>query len=810
MPRPDAPPPAQLRIALNRNFRARRPLIDTVNFFFARCMRASFFGIDYHRDARLVYAADYPDPDRQPRVECHLIERNLDAADPSDAPPADDTPDDNTAPPPPDTADLDATRREALIVAQRIRQMVGADHPDRRGEFLVTDPAAKQPRPVEYRDIVILMRSLRHHAELWTEVLTQAGVPVHAELSTGYFVATEVQDVVSLLQILDNPQQDIPLAAVLRSPLVGLDESQLTAIRLCAPRLPFHHAVAEYARTGPDNGLAGRLAAFLQQLDDYRTAARRGSLADLIYHIYQQSNLLAYIAALPNGPQRHANLIHLHDRARQFDAFAGHSLRRFLQFIDKLRRQEGDFGPAPVLAAADNVVRIMSVHKSKGLEFPVVIVADLARKFNRQDIGRTVLFDRREELPLALRAIDPRSQDRYPTIPHAIVAADLTDRMLTEEMRILYVALTRAREHLMLVASTPLDDARAAWQPWSCHRDTALPDFALRNAQAPLDWIGPALAPHPAWASFLNPDNSAPQPPHHQLALCLHGAADLRDALAAFASAAERPQRPATLDDLIGPPTAEALPADLQSLIDRLDYRYPHQQLTHLPVRIGVTDLKAHTPTSPSSEAPSVSRDSADLPAVFTRRPRCLLGEPQQPRPDEIGSWTHLFLQRLDLAQPADLDSLQLQLDALVRQAVFSPRQAAHIDLSAVAAFFACPLGRQLLACHDLVQREWPFTIALPARTLCPDQQLSPDDADQPILLRGIIDCYFPHEQGLTLIDFKTDHVTPETAPARAADYAPQLHYYRYALETITGRPVCSAHLYFLKARLDYPLPLAP
>jgi len=810
---PDAPPVAQLRIALNSNFRARRGLIDTVNFLFARCMTPSFFGIDYDRDARLTCAADYPDPDGQPRVECHLIERELDAA-PTNA-------DEDAGPGVPTPDELDATRREALIVAQRIRQMVGSDHPDRKPEFLVTDPTTKQMRPVEYRDVVILLRSLRHRAELWSEVLSQVGIPVHAELSSGYFVATEVQDVVSLLQLLDNPQQDIPLAAVLRSPLVGLEASELADIRLHGRRLAFHEAVGEYARTGPVADLAGRLAAFLQQLDAYRTLARRGSLADLVYHIYQQSNLLAYVSALPNGQQRHANLIHLHDRARQFDAFAGHSLRRFLQFIDKLRSEDGDFGPAPVVTAADNVVRIMTVHKSKGLEFPVVIVADLAHQFNRQDTRETVLFDRRQTLPLALRAIDPRSQDRYPTIAHAIVADDLDNRTVTEEMRILYVALTRAREHLLIVGSTALDEARNAWQPWASYRDTHLPDFVLRHVRCPLDWIGPALASHPAFASFLDPDSPSRTTAHHQLVLRLHTASELGDAVAAFAQTGTSPQRPVCLDELIGPVPAGPLPDNLQSVIDRLDYRYPHQPLTQLPVRIGVTDLKKRFgPEQPTVEATSQrpaglcgspgkvpsDQSAADLPGVFTARPRCLLSVPEPISAGEIGSWTHLFLERLDLAQPIDLTCVQEQLESLVKQGVFSPRQAACIDVRAVADFFACALGQELLAHHDAVQREWSFTIALPARQLCPEQQLSPNDADQPILLRGIIDCYFAHDEGLTVIDFKTDNVTRKTASARAADYAAQLHYYRYALETITGCPVCATHLYFLKPRLDLPV----
>lgn len=771
------------RIDLQENFRSRREVIEAVNTLFSRCMTEPFCAIDYLHEGQLIFGAQGYDAANAAnyRVEWHLLERyaenEADAAEDEYSP----TPATQEA-----FAEWDATRREAAIVAARIRRMVGAE--GGAAEFTILDTATKQNRPVTYRDIVILMRSLRVRAEVWSEVFTRMGVPLHAQQTGGYLQATEIQDMLSLLQLLSNPRQDIPLAAVLRGPLVSLNESHLAMIRRHSPEQPFHQAVWDYTESGPDAELRRRLETFGGQLDTWRTAVRQGPLADVIWRIYTETDLPAFVSGLPQGPQRYQNLIQLHDRARQFDTFARQGLGRFLEFIEDLLEQEGDLGTMPVLTEADNVVRLMSVHKSKGLEFPVVIVADLARKFNFRDSRQTVLFDRPEEFPIGLQTIDAVSRDHWETVAHRIIADTRSQRNLAEEMRILYVALTRAREKLLLVGSTDLEAFRTTCRLWQ-HHQGALPAFLLRGANTPLDWLGPTLAGHEDIRSFLQGQN---QPGR---LFDIHGYdPDAIAALMGNLTPESRTAPPAQLEDLVG--AIPHNPPDLTGLMARIQWRYPQAELTRLPARTRVTELKRQViPLDDEEFTPAAAWSKT--PAEFSRTPRFLQEHPSAPGAMEKGIWVHQFLQAVDLAAPLDEADLRRQWEGMVRQGLFAEGGPAQIDFSAIAGWFASPLGRELIAHRDRLQREWAFTLAVPVGELYPDL-MAGASAQEKILVRGVIDAFYETPAGMVIVDFKTDQITAEQAAARAAFYQPQLKLYRRAVETILLRPVVKTVLYFL------------
>ena len=824
---PGSPLPAPARLDLNCNFRSRRGIIAAVNAVFRRCLTPDFCGLDYSSEAQLVYAATcYPDdPPRLPEspapnalaVEVHLIERELDTALPDqeepDAPPQDETPADDEPAEPASPADLDATRREALLVARRIRLLVLP--PPGQPPILVLDDRTGRPRPLACRDVAVLLRSMKNRAEVWAEVFCRAGVPLHAELSSGYFVATEVQDLMSLLRLLDNPLQDVELAAVLRSPLVGCTPSDLTAVRLGFADGPYAAAVRTYAAAGPDQPLRQKLADFWNRWEAWRTLARRAGLAQLIWQVYQDTNLLAYVSGRPNGPQRYANLLHLHDRARQFDQFANQGLARFVAFVNRLQEEDADFGPAPVLTEADDVVRLMSVHKAKGLEFPVVIVADLARRFNLADLNQSILLDRQEQGLVGARLVDPVTADAWPTVPHELVARRARRRCLAEELRILYVALTRARERLLLLASVPLDQKRHAWRAWQSPADSPLPEFALDDARAPVDWLGPALAAHPDFQPFLaaqrpprphpNRPAAAPPPPASVFDLHVYEAQQVRDL--AVAPLEPRRRLHAPTERLAPPPADTPGPADppspaARAVAQRLQWKYPYDVLTRLAARAPVTELKRRLALdgeegflpAPLAAAPP------ELPGLFARRPRLAANQPPQTDPLEIGTCTHAFLQRVNLDASLDAPGLRLQLAELVRQGVFTARQQSCLALDEVARFFAHDLGRALLAQRHSAQREWPFTLALPAALAYPDAPLTAAQRNETVLVRGIIDCWFESPAGVTILDFKTDRVTPPDCPARAQAYRVQMLLYRRALQTILDKNVVCLALYFLAA----------
>jgi len=516
-----------LRVDLNANFRSAKGILDFVNRVFSRIMTAPFANIDYDDSAQLK-PAPAAEPDSRaasgdkPIVEFHILDEETPdsngaepAAQEKTNPASYQKDSENTQyaiskrsedPNPSgrntiydirytkyETNVVTSRRRQAAMIARRIRQMVGAD--TGRPEFQIYDKQQDTSRPVRYRDIVVLMRSLAKKANDYVEVLRLAGIPVSCQATAGYFEATEISDLLCLLKILDNPQRDIELAAVLRSPFFKLNDTELAEIKIHSRTNEngrnFYACVRQYSADGGDTKLAGRLKEILAQLEQWRTVARRGNLADLVWRIYRRTNYLAYVTALPNGQARRANLLKLHDRAIQFEGFASSagipSLRRFVEFIEKLQETGQDWAPAEPESSAGNAVRILSVHKSKGLEFPVVFLAELQSRFNLRDIHADCLANADDTL--GLQIIDRESNSKLRSLAHEVIAEQKLSMALAEEMRILYVATTRARERLILTGSKKQNTCRRIITNGFFFGDEPIPAWQLRGCTCPLDWI---------------------------------------------------------------------------------------------------------------------------------------------------------------------------------------------------------------------------------------------------------------------------------------------------------------------------------
>jgi len=368
-------------------------------------------------------------------------------------------------------------QREAFLIGRRIQALV------RSGEFA-------------YADMAILLRSAAHTASVMVEFLARMGIPAYAEGRGALFETLEVREVLSLLQVLDNPQQDIPLAAVLRSGVLGdrFNEDELATIRLHDRTAPFHEVAARYADDGADAALAGRLRTTWRAIHRYRQDARQRPLADVLWRILQETGYLAWVGGLRGGAQRRANLLSLHERARQFGTFQRQGLHRFLAFIESLREEGGDFGLAPAQGESQNVVRILTIHASKGLEFPVVFVAGLGKGFNLQDVRGRMLYDRLTGI--GLKVIDRDRMIEYPSALHHLVTEQVESATRAEEMRLLYVALTRAKERLILVGTADLAAVEAAWR--ECDPHEPITPLRIASANSPMDWIIPVLAAAPA------------------------------------------------------------------------------------------------------------------------------------------------------------------------------------------------------------------------------------------------------------------------------------------------------------------------
>ena len=808
---PEAPEPGAegRRIVLGANFRSRAGVIDAVNFLFRQLMTAGVGEMSYDQAAELRCRADYPPlPGAAsvldgPPVELHLLDRaGLQAESPGSDEPGEaaDGEEGNggaggVGGEAAELAEISAVEREARLVARRIRTLVEGSE----GEppLPVWDAAAGEHRPLRYRDVVILLRAVTGRANLFLEALAQAGVPAYAQLSTGYFAATEVDVCLSLLQVLDNPRQDIPLAAVLRSPLVGLSSADLARVRLAAPALDFYAAVLSAARV--TDSLGPVLARFLDALERWRTAARRRPLSQVIWQIYQETGFVHYTGGMPGGAQRQANLIALYDRARQFDQFSRQGLFRFLRFIERLKAGEADLGTAPALGESEDVVRVFSIHKSKGLEFPVVILADLGKSFGRQDQQGDLLLHR--GLGFGPQFVDPELRVKYPTLAWHAARQAIRLEALAEELRILYVALTRARERLILVGSgRDLADACSRWSQAATVSGWPLPDALLATAGSYLDWIGSALIRHPAGAPLLalagvepGPDSSVAADPS-RWELHLYDAEALAELLRLEPAAAPAdPVDWAAVGELrpLGRPVQSEAVALLSG---RFAWRYPQAAVVQRPAKLSVTELKGLF--DPEVQEPWPGQGAPGEVGRLDRRPRFLQDEGKRLTPAEFGTLMHLVLQHVDLRRPLDEADVGAQVAALAERGLITEAQAAAVDTAAIAGFFASPLGARIRRTPERVRREVAFTLGMPAAAVYPD--LDPAAAaGEVVVVQGMIDLLLEEEDGFLLVDYKTDRRDPEAA---AAAYRLQVLTYQRAVAAILGKPVREAYLHFLLA----------
>src|SRR5690625_3152265 len=357
----------------------------------------------------------------------------------------------------------------------------------------IIDKTTGKQRDLKYRDIVILRRSLSEAPTIVDELKKQ-GIPVYAELRAGYFVAIEIQVMINVLKIIDNPYQDIPLASVLRSPIVGFNEEQLAQIRLANKKSSFYEALLAYSnQTGPDTEVVRK---FLQRLKRFRHLAQQGALSELIWDVYRETGYYDFVGGIPGGRQRQANLRALYDRARGYEETSFRGLFRFLRFIERMQEQKKDLGEARALSEQEDVVRIMTIHKSKGLEFPVVIIGGMNKEFNFTDIRRKYILDK--DLGFATKFINPEKRITYSTLYYLAMKEAALGHLLSEEMRVLYVAMTRAKEKLVMIGTVAnfSKEMEKKWGQVIEQQQWILPKHLRKRAKSYFDWIVPALVRH--------------------------------------------------------------------------------------------------------------------------------------------------------------------------------------------------------------------------------------------------------------------------------------------------------------------------
>ncbi|KAF0197641.1 MAG: ATP-dependent helicase/nuclease subunit A [Bacillota bacterium] len=743
-------------IHLSENFRSRPAVLCAVNYLFRQLMSGRGVGaVDYGEKAELCPGAVYPEHQAtaSPHVELALLDRRV----------VDDE----------EEADLDVTAREARVVAKKVLELVQG------GALNVWDKVLKCYRPAQYRDIVVLLRATSNRADTFIDVFTQLSVPAYADTNSGYFEAIEIMNMLNLLRVIDNPRQDIPLTGVLRSPFVSLSGEELAEVRMAEPRLGYWDAVL--AASQLENDIGYKLIAFLTQLNSWRKLARRGGLPELVWQIYEDTGYYLYVGALPGGLARQANLRALYDRACQYESTSFRGLFRFLRFIERLQEQSGDLGTAKTLGENEDVVRVMSIHKSKGLEFPIVFVAGLGNKFNLKDLNQPVLIHK--ELGLGPQVVDLAARCLYPTLPRLAIRRRLRGESLSEELRVLYVAMTRAREKLYLVGSiNKRDEAINTWQEAVQELDdTLLPASMTSSAKCYLDWIGPAYYRH----SDLNPQS--PYADIDGARFCtLHVQAESGGAGQVALETMAEFQTVASLLPLPDHGYGDVLR-------QRFNWVYAAQAATTVPAKMSVSELKRKL---------AVEMDAVPYQSLARQRPSFIRGQ-QGLTASEIGTAMHMLMQHVDLKETITYDYLTgLRADMLTCN-LLTVAEAEAIDLSLINQFFTSALGQRMLR-SPKVWRELPFSLRIPANEIYPGVE------GEHIFIQGVIDCLFEEGDRVVLVDFKNDKVSASGLQAAADSYRIQLELYTRAIRELLKREVHEAYLYLFAAGVPVRVDVTP
>lgn len=761
-------------ISLAENFRSRAAILEFANALFAPLMREEIGGVNYDAAARLIpgLKSDAA-PEAEVEIRLRLTERGEALAE--------------------DTSvldDLQNAEREARHIALRLRELHASG-------WQIVDRESKQPRPVAWRDMAVLLRAPASKAEGYAKQFEAVGVPLRVERG-GFFDALEVADLLNLLRLLDNPVQDVPLLAVLRSPLVGLSLDELATIRLTA-KGPFWTALVRFPESSEASGpstanaaasLARRVSSFLTCFARWRQLARHAALSKCLDTILAETHYAEWLRTQERGRQRQGNVQRLLSLAEQYDQFQRQGLFRFLRFVEAQR--EAGAEPDVATAGGEDAVHLMSIHQSKGLEFPVVVVADLGKAFNLQDLGAGVILD--EEFGLCPQVRPPGRAVRYPSAVQWLARQRQQRELLGEELRLLYVALTRAREKLILSGSI----SRQRWD--GTPAEAPLTPLALLAARNALEWLRLWVAAHGRMASTLYTlheldDTALIQPPE----------------AATIVAARETP----LLDD-------KTL-AHLQSV---LTWDYPFETAVRRPAKTSVTALR---------RAAAAELEAEELFAPRVRRAEKGTAVGRLSAAD-VGNAHHRFLQHIALPLGTGGRSLQAEAGRLQRDGVLTAEEAAALDFVALDAFWQSSAGRRIQAQAANVKRELEFTARFtPAELdaiIHATAQRSPPGADsQPeaetysgevrdfgstvewedfVVVQGVADLVVLLPDEIWLLDFKTDHLDAGEVEAKRNFYAPQLQLYALALERTYGRPVTERWLRFLACGVTVSIPSAP
>ena len=739
------------RIDLHKNFRSRKEVLESVNVIFRQIMTRSLGGIVYDDQAALYPGADYPEGNNLD-TEVLVIDEDMDDWKEVHEP-------------------ISARELEARAIAGRIRDLVQSQK--------VIDKKTGEFRSARYSDIVILTRSISGYADLFTEVLSREGIPVYASTREGYFATREIGLVLDYLRTLDNRRQDIPLAAVLASPIGGLTDEELAVLKSSGKEVSFYQAVADYRKSGASKKIRMKLEMCLGQMDEFRKIVPYTPMHELLREILDKTGYGDYVSAMPGGNQRRANLDMLIEKARVFENTSYKGLFHFVRYIEQLQKYDVDYGEANMEDEQSDTVRIMTIHKSKGLEFPIVIVAGMGKRFNLQDARSSVVLHARHGI--GLDTVDLEQRTKSPSIIKKVIQKEEVLDSLGEELRVLYVALTRAKEKLILTGTlSNLEKKMEEYEMVRWHEKEELTFEMLSTASTYWDWILPAL---------VRKEDEVPIQIHKLTIVDI--------------------VKESVEEETVGKLTKTILenwdtekiydPVVSEKIREQFGYTYPYVSSYTQKLKFTVSELKKRTYQMEQTE-----ESEGELGELLYEETEVVPLLPKfMQETDELtgasrGTAYHRVMELLDFSQEYKEETLKIQLKMYVETGKMTQDMADCIRKKDILFFLNTRTGERMKrsAGKRLLWKEQPFVLGVDAKEIYDGEQ-----ERELILVQGIIDAYFEEEGELVVLDYKTDQIYDENELAEK--YHAQLDYYARALEQMSGKKVKEKIIYSFTMRKE-------
>ena len=738
------------RIDMFMNFRSRKEVLDGINFIFMQLMQKEFGGIAYDKNAMLYNGMEFPEYIGEAKaggaVELDCIVTNGETSEEEN---------DNDD-------DLSGFEKEAEFIAERIEGlMYGNDRME------VYDNKLEEYRPLKYSDIAVVMRSMTHGAEM-VEIFRQHSIPASADTSTEFLETTEVMTALNFLKLIDNPRQDIPLAAVLRSPVYGFTADELLTIKLDSGEEEYYDCVRRYIESGSDENLRNRLAKFYSNLNKWRDISLYNTINELIWQVFTDTGLYDYAGVMPDGKARQANLLKLVRKASDYDNLSFKGLFDFIRYIEKIDKNkitiDGKTG-----SDSGNSVQIMTIHKSKGLEFPVVVLAGTSAKFNKRDLSNDIIIHKK--FGIGSEFTDTDTRVKYNTLPRAVISQACDDDRAAEEMRVLYVAMTRAKEKLIITGNVKFGPTKAKlWNMANGVEKIEIQPKDIVSAGSYLDWIMMSLIRHrsgKAICDFIGKD----QEPSGNGLMYHEAVFDIN-----FIDVGQSTQQIYESEQIYKSAEIDEDKAFIKEQVNsRLSWKYPYEAETAIPGSVTVTDIKKIN----GEKYPYVVK----TPEFYSENKGLSAAEK--------GTAVHKVIEHLSFDRTYDYAGIKQLVDLCCKKGILSEKERMSVSIKKIEMFTSSELFKRISAA-ECVFREETFTVAIQPSEIYGDEKCG--YMDESIILHGRIDCYFVENGQIVLLDYKTDYV--DELSELSERYGVQMRLYKKAAEKVTRMKVKECLIY--------------